>query len=132
PVSEYDIKGMTLRRSNYPKFTKDKLITLLDMILKEEKLDIEKINKYVNETKKEAIEECIKGTKDVAGAVNYNKEDHEYKGRIPYQVLAMKAWNQLEYKYFMKGTKGYLFRIHGIDMSLAPDRIIKNMDKFQN
>lgn len=132
PVSEYDMKGVTLKRSNYPKFTKEKIEKLFDMILKVEQVDFEAVEKYIKDTEKEALEQCLIGTKDVAGAVNYNKEDTEYKSRLPHQVIAMKAWNDLEYRYFVPGTKGYLFRILGIDQSKAPDRVLKSLHKYES
>lgn len=131
PVLEYDIRGMILRRSNYPKFTKEKIEKLLDMILKEDFIDLNKIKLFIETSEKEAINLCLSGTKDVAGAVNYNKEDSDYKNKVPYQVLAMKAWNDLEYRYFIPGTKGYLFRVLGIDLSKAPEKIIKKINKYQ-
>ena len=45
-VSEYDIKGMIMRRSNFPAYSKEKVQTLIDMILKEKSIDINNISNH--------------------------------------------------------------------------------------
>lgn len=126
-VSEYDVKGMIMRKSNFPTFSKEKVYTLLDMILKVETLDLQGIRKFIYETEQEMIELCKQGSKLIAGAVSFHKEEEEYK-KIPYQINGMKLWNDLEYNYFIPGTKGYLFRIKGIDSFNAPSKITNNMN----
>lgn len=127
-VSEYEIKGMITRRSNFPAYSKEKVTTLMDMILKEEKINIQKIKKFIIDTEIEVIDMCRSHSKLIAGAVSFTKPVEEYKNnRIPYQVRGMLLWNALEYKYFIPGTKGYLYRIKGIDTLKAPERIINNM-----
>jgi hypothetical protein len=125
-VSEYDIKGMIMRRSNFPAYSKEKVQTLIDMILKEESIDIIKIRNFIIDTELEVNKLCAEGSKTIAGAVSYSKSKEEYK-KIPFQILAMENWNLLEYKYFAPGTKGYLFRVLGIDTAIAPKRILDNM-----
>lgn len=128
-VSEYDIKGMILRRSNFPTFSKEKIYTLLDMILKENPLDINKIKTYIKNTEKEFIDLCKDHSKLISGAVSFSKPLSEYKA-IPYQVHGMTLWNELEYKYFVPGTKGYLFRIKGIDVMSAPESIVEKVKRI--
>lgn len=114
PVSEYDIKGMILRRSNFPAYSKEKIYTLLDMILKESPLNINKIKQFIKDTEIEFLNLCKEHSKLITGAVSFSKPLSEYK-TIPYQVHGMLLWNELEYRYFTPGTKGYLFRIKGVD-----------------
>jgi hypothetical protein len=128
-VSEYDIKGMILRKSNFPEFSKEKIYTLLDMILKENPLDINKIKNYIKHTETEFIDLCKERSKIITGAVSFSKPLSEYK-QIPYQVHGMILWNELEYKYFVPGTKGYLFRIKGIDVMNAPERVVEKIKRI--
>lgn len=125
-VSEFDIKGMIMRRSNFPSYSKEKVQILMDMILKEDVLDIENIKTFIKQTELEVLDLCNNHSKEIAGAVSFNKPLEEYIGRLPSHVMAMNLWNELEYKYFVPGTKGYLFRINGINELEAPDHIIKN------
>lgn len=129
-VSEYDIKGMIMRRSNFPAYSKEKVQTLIDMILKNNKIDINKIRQFIIDTELEVNKLCAEGSKTIAGAVSYSKSREEYK-QIPYQILAMENWNILEYKYFVPGTKGYLFRILGVDEMIAPKRVLDNLQKIK-
>lgn len=126
-VSEYDLKGLILRRSNFPVYSKEKVQILLDMILKVDKIDINKIKQFISDTEKEVIQLCHQNSKLIAGSVNFSKPLSDYKGKPPYQVLAMLLWNELEYRTFAPGTKGYLFRINGIDPLLAPQHILEKM-----
>lgn len=132
-VSEYDIKGMVTRRSNFPRLTKERVLGLLDIILKEDKLSKQKIEDYIVKVRNEMIEYCKNNYFKIAGPVSYNKYKHDYKnGVIPSHVQAMELWNTLEYKYFVKGTKGYLFRIKGIDTNnpKVPKSILNKLDKM--
>jgi hypothetical protein len=126
-VSEFDLKGLVIRRSNFPVYTKEKVQALLDMILKVEKININEIKQFIVDTEKEVIQLCNQNSKLIAGSVNFSKPLSEYKGKPPYQVQAMILWNMLEYRTFAPGTKGYLFRINGIDPMKAPQRILDNM-----
>lgn len=125
-VSEYDIKGMIMRRSNFPAYSKEKVQTLIDMILKNDKIDLDKIKQFIIDTELEVNKLCADGSKTIAGAVSFSKSKEEYK-KVPYQILAMENWNLLEYKYFVPGTKGYLFRILGVDTMKAPKRVLDNL-----
>lgn len=127
PVSEYEIKGMIMRRSNFPSASKEKINELLDLILKSDYLDLNKINKFIEKTRYEFLDLCKQHSKKIAGAVSFNKNNDDYKNRLPYQVEAMELWNEIEYPYFVRGSKGYLFKILGIDVHNAPKRILDNI-----
>lgn len=127
-VSEYDMKGLILRRSNYPSYTKEKIQILLDMILKTDKIDINEITQYINSVELEVKKLCKEHSKIISGAVNYRNKIEDYVGRAPYQVIGMELWNSLEYKYFVQGSKGYLFRINGINQMTAPQHILNKMN----
>ena len=44
----------------------------------------------------------------------YQLDDKDYK-KVPTHIIGMKLWNICEYNIFVPGTKGYLFKINGID-----------------
>lgn len=125
---EYDIKGMVLRRSDYPSYTKEKIQEILDMLLKFDKISFSDIWNYIVKTEIEIIRLCKGGSKCVAKPVTY-KDDSEYK-KVPSHSLGFKLWNSLEYEYFVPGTRGYLFKIKGLDSFRCPDRILDNTTKI--
>lgn len=129
PVSEYDIKGLSIVRSEYPNITKERVSTLLDFIFKEDVIDFKKIKQFIEDTKKEIYNLALNGDKSVAKVVSYSKELDEYK-KIPTHVKGMELWNELEYFYFMEASKGYSFYIEGIDTDNAPSNIIEKTHKI--
>lgn len=129
--SEYNFTGISIRRSNYPKYTKDNVLKLLDILLKSEDLldALRKANEFTKNIELEVKDLCKEGSKLIAGSVKYSKKMEEYK-QIPYQVKAMELWNDLEYSYFSNGTKGFLYRISGIDLNLAPERVLNKLKEL--
>lgn len=123
PVDEFEIRGMIMRKSNFPEYSKKRMETLLDMILRTEYLDLEEIQNFVEEGRSQAIKLCSEGAHSIAGSVSYNKDMDAYK-IVPSHVKAMELWNSLEYSYFVPGTKGYLFRILGVDPMTAPEKVL--------
>jgi len=130
PVDEIVETGLVTRRSDYPSLTKEKLKIIFDYLLKEDKIPFGLISKYISDTELEMKRFIMKGQKCIARPASFSKELETYK-KIPYQVKGMEAWNKLEYKYFTPGTKGYLFRITGVDPYIAPKRVQKNMNKIK-
>jgi hypothetical protein len=124
PVDEYEIKGLFLKRSEYPEITKIKIQAIVDMLLKGDTVSFSKIEAFNQETTKYILNLCRIGDKSVAKIVAYSKDIENYK-LVPSHVLGMELWNQLEYKYFNSGTKGYQFKILGIDYDKAPEKIQK-------
>ena len=121
PRDEYDIKGMIIRRSDYPSYTKECIGKILDMLLKTEKVSFSDISDYIIDIEEKVTDMCMSGDKRVARPVSC-KADDEYK-RIPSHVLGAKLWNVLEYNYFVPGTRGYLFKIRDVDVFNAPKRV---------
>ena len=60
----------------------------------------------------------------VVRTVSYSKPLSEYKN-MPQHIKAMLMWNSIVGDDFRYGTKGKLWNIKGIDMSLAPSDIQK-------
>lgn len=130
-VEEYEIKGMIMKRSDFPAYSKEKIQELLDIILNSDQLDLNKINEFVTKTREEISKLCDEHSKLISGAASFTKKREEYKNnKVPYQIKAMDLWNEFEYDYFVTGTKGYIFNILGIDQKLAPTRVLNKLDKF--
>lgn len=131
PCKEFVEKGLVTRRSDYPRYTKEKMRTILDLLLKQETISFKKILQYIKEIEHEIKGLIIKGDKSIAASKSFTKELTGPKGykKVPYHVLGMLAWNRLEYEYFKTGTKGYLFRISGVDPYLAPKRVRDQIGK---
>lgn len=125
-VSEYEIKGIAIRRSEYPSYTKECMAKLLDLILKEEKLSFNNIAEYCKETEKNMINFIREGSTRIARSVIY-KDKSEYKV-IPSHTLGADLWNNLEYEYFVPGTRGYQFKILSVNVLTAPDRVLDNIN----
>ena len=129
PCSEQDIKGMVTRRSDYPAYTKEKIKELLVYILTTEKISFKWIRDFIKNEEDIIRLKCMNGEKIVAKPVGWKKGLNEYV-KIPSHIFGMQLWNNLEYNYFLKGTKGYQFKILGMDQYAIPDRIKKNADKI--
>lgn len=130
PVEEIEEKGLITRRSDYPSLTKEKLKHIFDLLLKEDKISFKSISKYIKDTELEIKDHIIKGEKCIARPASFSKEITSYL-KVPYQVEGMETWNILEYKYFVPGTKGYLFRITGIDPYIAPKHVSNNLNQLE-
>lgn len=125
PVEEFVERGLVTRRSDYPSYTKEKMRTILDLLLKKDKISFKKIAQYIKDVEHDIKGLIMNGDKSISASKTFKKEltgANGYK-KVPYHVLGMLLWNKLEYNYFVTGTKGYLFRINGIDPYLAPKKI---------
>jgi len=129
PDGEYEIKGLPIRRSDYPSYTKIKLAQLLDFLLKSEIISFKSLKEFIDKTEEEIRNLSLKGDISVARPVSYKSTDYK---RIPSHVLAMHRWNEWEYKYFTPGSRGYQFNVKGINFDKAPDRIKKQMSKIKD
>lgn len=126
PCKELNLKGLVTRRSDYPSITRERISSVLDLLLKEDKVSFKGIKKFVKDTEQEIHDLILNGSKLVAKPVSFTKDPKSYK-TIPIQIIAMQLWNKLEYNHFVVGSKGYRFKINGIDTFRAPDKIKKNV-----
>lgn len=124
PTNKLECKGVVTQRSEYPSLTKERITTLIEFVLQEEVIDFRKIRKFIDDTEKEIIQLCEQGDKSIAKVVTYTKSDYKV---VPSHVMGMHLWNDLEYNYFDVQTKGYHYKILGVDRSKAPDRIIEKI-----
>jgi hypothetical protein len=117
PVNKKDIKGLTTKRSDYSKLTRDSISKLLDLLVMDDTTSFSKIRKFIDDTTK-MIEDIIdKRHQQIGKPVSYSKAKEKYK-RIPPHIIGMEMWNKLEYNYFVPGTKGYMFPMIGVDTNM--------------
>lgn len=121
-VDKRDDKGLIVRRSDYPQFTKDSINEVLKMIVETETISFSKIREYIDEIRNKMVELISVGSKEIARPVSFTKPLREYK-TMPMHIKGMLMFNSIEYNYFEPGTKGYMYRILGVDLDLAPDKI---------
>lgn len=128
PRDEYAIRGIDIRRSDYPSYTKECMTKILDLILLETNISFLKISEYVSQVEKAMFKLIIDGDKSIARPVSFNKGLEEYdQTKIVSHIQSMVNWNILEYDFFVTGTKGYFYKIKGVDTTKAPKKIIDNM-----
>ncbi len=129
PVDEMEIKGLVTQRSDYPSYSKQKIRELLELLVSIN-FDKKKIRELVETEEKNIRTMCEYGLPTIARPVSYSKNKKEYK-KIPIQIIGMDLWNELEYNWFVPGTRGYLFKILGIDFDKAPEKICMKEDKLK-
>ena len=120
--------GIETKRSDYPSYTKESLNELLDKILKEEEASPAKIFKFVDLRERVFLQKIKAGDKSVARPSSFTKKLENYK-RVPPGVISMLNWNELEYNIFNTGSKGYLFKLSGIDLMTAPEDVRKRFEE---
>ena len=128
PVDEIKSMGLEIKRSDFSNITKDHLKEVLNMILKSERFSLPTVINFVKEKEKEFTKIVSSGITTIGRPVAFSKQLKEYKV-IPQGVNAMLNWNNLEYKVFEQGTRGYLFKIKGINLEKAPENVRLNYDK---
>jgi len=105
-TGDLTVKGLEIRRSDYPVLTKQRLAQLVDLILDEASYNEIKdfVDKTTNEFRTRAEEIDPSVLKSVSYGSNYKK--------IPSHVVAMMLWNILNNRVdFRVGNKGYLLPI---------------------
>ena len=125
---EIDVKGLDTKRSDYANTTKQYLKEVLELILKPERFSLPPILEYVREKEKLFAKLISNGHTVIGRPVSFGKKINEYKV-LPQGVRGMVAWNELEFKTFEVGARGYLFKLKGIDLDRAPDEVRLNYDK---
>jgi hypothetical protein len=120
--------GLDTKRSDYPSFTKDCLKQLLDLILKSEKFSLSQVKKFIDSKEIEFVHKAMEGEKSVAKPISFTKDIEDYK-KIPQNINAMVNWNNLEYHAFSHGSKGYLFKVTGLNNETAPKEILDRFDR---
>jgi uracil-DNA glycosylase family 4 len=128
-VDKINYMGVEIKRSDYPSKSKEFLSTLSELILKSEKVSINKLLDYVNSQERDFIELIKAGDKSIARPVSYGKKLSDYK-TIPQGVRAMEAWNSIMYDIHKTGAKSYMYWVNGIDYQKAPEDVILRYEKW--
>ena len=128
-VDKVNYMGLEIKRSDYPSKSKELLSELLDMLLKAEKVSLDRLMDYVNRKEQEFIKLIHDGDKSIARPVSYGKKLKDYK-TIPQGVRAMEAWNKLMYDAHKTGAKAYMYWVSGIDLDAAPVEVRENYHNF--
>jgi len=129
PVNEVKAMGLEIKRSDFANTTKNYLKEVLNLILKPEMFSLPPIINYVKDKEKLFIDLTTKGLTKIGRPVSFGKKLKEYK-TIPQGVRGMVNFNELEYQCFDIGSRGYLFKLKGIDLEKAPDNVRANYDKY--
>lgn len=114
PVDEIFVRGIDIRRSDYSTITKEKLSELINLILSDDYSPL-RLKEFIADTRYEMRNLAQFGSYKIGKPVSYNKT--QYKGDLPAHIRGMKLWNKLEYDHFYVGSKGYMFRLKGIDIT---------------
>ena len=119
-VDKINYMGVEIKRSDYPRKSKEFLSELTELILKSEKFKLTKTIQYVARKEREFKEFILNGDKSIARPVTYGKELKDYKV-IPQGVKAMEAWNKIMYDIHKRGNKAYMYWVRGIDFDKIRD-----------
>lgn len=133
-VDKINYMGVEIKRSDFPRKSKEFLSELSELILKDEKFKLVKTLQYISRKEREFKTLIMKGDKSIARPVTYGKKLADYKV-IPQGVRAMEAWNKIMYDIHRAGAKSYMYWVSGIDFDKISDinereRIRKNYEKF--
>lgn len=121
--------GIETKRSDFSEITKKYMIEVLELILKSETLSISNVLNFVKE-KNEIFTKIISDGNTIIGRpVSFGKKLKEYK-TLTQGIRGMLNFNELEYKTFDVGSRGYLFKLKGIDLYKAPEEVRLNYDKY--
>lgn len=120
--------GLETKRSDFSIITKAKLQELIELVLKSDVVKFSKLMSFVKVIESEFVKMIKERNKNIAKPVAYGKKLSEYKV-LPQGVRGMLAWNSLEYNVFSVGSKGYLFKLRGIDLESAPKDVVEKYNK---
>ena len=128
-VNETNFMGLDVKRSDFPFASKELLKQIVDLIMHSETVSINRINQFINEQEFVFRKLIKEGDKIIGRPVGYGKKLKNYKV-IPQGVRALEAFNKISYHAHDVGSRGYMFRVSGIDVEKAPDDVIKNYNKY--
>lgn len=128
-VDKINYMGVEIKRSDYPSKSKEFLSVLSELILKSEKVSLNKLMDYVKTKEPEFLQLIREGDKRTARPVTWGKDLKDYKS-IPQGVHGMMAWNNIVYNIHKKGVKGYMYWISGINHEKAPEEILKKYEQY--
>jgi DNA polymerase I len=127
-VDEISGKGIETRRSDFPAMSKIKLQELIDLILKSKVVKFPSLLSFVKGVESQFTKIIKERKKEIARPVSFTKKLKDYKV-LSQGVKGMCNWNDLEYKVFDVGSRGYLFKLQGIDLEKAPKEVAEKYNK---
>jgi len=128
-INDIVAMGIETKRSDFPQKTKDFLNELIIKILKDDKVSVRKLLKYVDEKRGEFLGYVRQGEKAIAKPVGYGRKVSDYK-KVPQNVISMLNWNDLICETHQVGDRGYLFKVNGIDETIAPKEVVDKYHKL--
>lgn len=128
-VDKINYMGLEIKRSDYPRKSKELLSELSEMVLKSEKVSYKRLMDYVNRKEQEFVHAIDNGEKSIARPVSYGRKLKDYK-LVPQGVKGMLAWNKIVYSAHVVGSRGYMFWVNGIDINLAPIEVRERYHRF--
>jgi DNA polymerase elongation subunit (family B) len=120
--------GVETKRSDFPSMSKEKLQELIELILKSEAIKFSSLLNFVKRTETEFTKTIRERKKEIAKPVSFTKKLSDYKV-LSQGVKGMLNWNVIEYNTFAPGSRGYLFKILGIDLEKAPKDVAERYNK---
>jgi uracil-DNA glycosylase family 4 len=129
PIDKIEGMGIETKRSDFANTTKEYLKEVLELILKSEKLSLPKVLNYIKDKTEVFVDLVTSRKTEIGRPVSFTKKLKDYKV-VPQGVKGMTNWNELEYKTFDVGARGYLFKLKGIDLDKAPEEVRLNYDKY--
>jgi len=115
PKDELLYRGIQIRRADSPKLIKEELSRLIEMVLRNNDLDLNDIFDEVNKIENKLYEVCQSRKLTLAKSIKFGKPLSQYKNN-PQNIESMLLWNALHKREdFKVGSKGYLYNIQRID-----------------
>ncbi|MCK5614870.1 hypothetical protein KAR91_74095 [Candidatus Pacearchaeota archaeon] len=121
--------GIEVKRSDYPSASKEFMKELIDLIMKSEQVKLPKLFQFIQTQERKFMKLIMEGHKTIGRPVSYGKKLKDYK-MIPQGVRAMENFNEVAYHIHSQGSKGYMFRVSGIDVEKAPPDVAANYEKY--
>ena len=120
--------GVETKRSDFPSMSKIKLQELIELILKSKEVKFSTLLTFVKGVESQFTKIIKERKKEIARPVSFTKKLKDYKV-ISQNITGMLNWNDLEYKVFDVGSRGYLFKLLGIDLEKAPKDVSEKYNK---
>ncbi|MEM3860529.1 MAG: DNA polymerase domain-containing protein, partial [Candidatus Micrarchaeaceae archaeon] len=129
-TSGLDYRGIELRRSDFPRLTKEYMQQLIDMLLVNPK-PMNELRQFATNVEREFITRINNFDPLVARSSSFTKKLDDYK-KVPAYVVAMIFWNRAFSKVFVPGSKGYSYRVKFVNPPSDILNIIKQVEKEYN
>jgi len=129
PIDKIKYMGIEIKRSDVPKFIRNKLSILIESILKD-KMTLQEIMDYVENSRIEIMQRIRNFDVSLGKSVSFSKPESTYKN-MPQHIKSMFLWNALMGEHFKFGTRGKLFPITGF-VNITPKnmKLLESLGKY--